>query len=194
MEKSSQGQPRRWAGSTHLVGVVLILLSSAVWGGTTGPAVMSLADLEKSKEPLPKLKAVEIKDGNLFWPAAVSDTIKDGSTTKVLAFYIPLVSKDVVQEWGELFAKDKAAAKFSFSKVRTFVKITPDQIKNMPELAKAKELKTNFTPFTVRGLVGDFKGLHDTVKEAIKSHAVNYDADRMILIDLLSAPLPKDKD
>ena len=181
----------QWLGTNLLgtivlgaVGMTFLLLGGcgavSAWRNST-PTEISVAELEKSDEA-PSGYLLKITDGYLFWPEMVRVTRKsDGET---LQYYVPVVSKAVVDEWLPKFKEKNTKAKYSYAKARVVVKIRPETIEEIaPKIAnKDKKIKVYFKEYETTGMVGSFVGLPDIIGEQLTSNAEKHDAARMVLI------------
>jgi hypothetical protein len=171
-----------------LGGLGLILLCAAGAGRALGgdePMKISVADLEKATKP-PEQKRLAVTDGFLFWPELFSLPGKDG---KPGLQFVPLVSKQVLDQWLAEEKKYGPKAKFSYNNVRVVVKMSSEQLKSIePRLLNGMPLDKLYKGVTVTGTQLEYKALPPITQTIFKNKATPQHVGDLLFLEMESPP------
>jgi hypothetical protein len=150
--------------------------------GPDAPTRLTINELERSKDPPPS-RYLEITGGHLFWPELYQDAVgtRVSGETTTIAYYVPLVSPEVVNEWK--FAP--ARARLPYNKARVFLRISPDDMRrDFPhEVDSRMATVLSEAKSPVIGRVSHYKDVPKHMREGMMVGVTEQEAERMILLD-----------
>ncbi|HYV38825.1 MAG TPA: YcxB family protein [Gemmataceae bacterium] len=150
--------------------------------GPDAPTRLTINELERSKDPPPS-RYLEITGGHLFWPELYQDAVgtRLSRETTTIAYYVPLVSPEVVNEWK--FAP--AHARLPYDKARVFLRISPDDMRrDFPhEVDSRMATVLSEAKSPVIGRVSHFKEVPKHMRQGMMVGVTEQEADRMILLE-----------
>jgi hypothetical protein len=147
------------------------------------PAKMTVAEAETAPQPK-YLDAVEYTDGYLFWPKLTPSLMIEEGEQRVAYYYVPLVSKPVLEEWLKEYRRRGPEAEYSFAKCRVIVRFYPKELQHQfPDAAAGTFDRDNpFTPYSIRSKAETFNRLSEDPLDAMAAHTKNFDAGRLVKV------------
>jgi hypothetical protein len=155
-------------------GAVIILTLKA----PSAPTVVSVVDLEKSSEAPPG-PYLQITGGHLYWPEMYAETMQglaDKSAT-TRCYYVPLVSKDVIEEWMAM-----QGARVHYNKARVFLRISASSMRHDFAQAMEKPGAISQEKSPVYGSADRLTAIPAVMLDGMRSKTTDLDPDKMLVL------------
>jgi hypothetical protein len=145
------------------------------------PTRLTVAELE-AKGKHRDARWLELTEGYLFWPKLVASHTGAGDPEW---YFVPLVSKEVLDEWLAAYRKDGPRTEYSFDRCTAIVRFYPREFGQLfPGVAPGRfDPETPFEPYTFNGDSQQLFNIAHGLPDELAAGTDDFEPGRLIRLD-----------